>query len=108
PKDLEPRDDPGVPGRLALAIREIGWDGDHGLAHRHAEISLGIQSQFPQHGPRDLGDAEALAIELHPDVFVHPALDQLVGEVLSCSLNELRAEAPSDETFRAEDGSRGI
>ena len=41
-KHLQARDSSGVLGGLALAIIEIGRDGDDGLADRLAKLGLGV------------------------------------------------------------------
>ena len=60
--DVEPGDAPGVLGRLALGVVEVGRDGDDRLGHLLAEVRLGVALQLLEDHRADLGRAEGLAV----------------------------------------------
>ena len=96
---LQPGDGAGVLRRLALAVVEVGGDGDHGLRHRVAEVGLRVRLQLLQDHGGDLGGRVALLAHRHLDVAVGRLRD-LVREQLGVALDrfvvELAAHQPLD------------
>ena len=70
PENFQAGDAAGVLGGLALAVVEVGGDGDDGLADRLAEISLRRFLHLGQHERADLTGRVFLAAHLHEGVAV--------------------------------------
>jgi hypothetical protein len=100
-QDLKPRDLAGILGRLALAVVEIGGDGDHRLLHLLAQIVLGGLLHLLQDEARDLGGCVFLALGLDPGVAVL-ALDDLVGHEVDVLFDLGIGEAPTDQALDGE------
>ena len=105
PQHLEAGDLAGVLGRVALGVVEVGRDRDHGLAHRLAQVCLGVGLQLLQDHRRDLRRWEHLVAGLHAGVAVGPR-DDLVGHDLLL-LGHLGGLA-AHEALDREDGVLGI
>ena len=69
----------GVLGGLALSIGEVGGNGDDCLAHRLAQIGLGIVLHLLEYHGGDLLGGVALSLHRHPVVGAHLALDGADG-----------------------------
>ncbi len=102
--DLEAGDTPGVLGRLALGIVEIGRHRDHRLGDLFAEIILGGLLHFHQHARGDFRRRHLLVFHFHPGVTV-VRLDDLVGHHVDVLLHDIVLEAASDEAL---DGVQGV
>ena len=75
PQDVEARNAAGVLGGLALAVVKIGWHRDDRLGDLLAQIALGVPAQLGQNHGADLLGSQVLAVDVHPVVAAHPALD---------------------------------
>ena len=76
----------GVLGRLALAVVEIGRNGDHGLADLVAQVALRGLLELAQDQRRDFGRSVFLAVDMDLDEIARPA-DDLVGDHLLLGLH---------------------
>ena len=97
----------GVLGSLALAVVEIGGDGDHRLRHLLAEIVLGGLLHLRKDHRGDLRGAVPLPAQLHPGVAVVGGDDPEArdGDALA---HLVRVELAPDQALDGEDGSLGI
>jgi hypothetical protein len=95
PQDVESRELAGGPGRLALAVVEVGRHGDDGALDRLAERRFGAPLELAQDVRRDLGrrelasagrDANRAAAVARRDEAVAAAI--LVGHVLVAEAHE--------------------
>ena len=60
---------------LALAVVEVGGHRDNGLGHRLAQIALGVAADLGQDHGADLLRGQVLAVDVHPVIAAHVALD---------------------------------
>ena len=88
---FEPGDAPGILGRLALRVVEIGGHGDHGLRDRLAEIVLGRLLHLHEDARGDLRRGHLLALRLDPGIAVVGA-DDLVRHHLDVALHDFILE----------------
>ena len=72
---VQARDASGVLGSLALAVVEVGGHRDNGLGHRLAQIALGVAADLGQDHGADLLRGQVLAVDVHPVIAAHVALD---------------------------------
>ena len=109
PRDLEAGDLAGVLGRLALAVVEVGRDGDDRLADLVAEVALGRLLELAEDQRRDLRRGVFLARRLHLDV-VARAADDLVRDHLlfGPDLVVPAAHEPLDRVDRAPRVGHGL
>ena len=68
--DFQPRNASGVLGGLALAVVEVGRNGDHRFGDRLAEIVFGGFFHLAQGLGADLGRRQLLATHFHPGVAI--------------------------------------
>ena len=101
---VEAGDLAGVLGRLALAVVEVGGNGDHRLLDLLAEIVLGGLLHLLQDEGGNLLRAVLLALRLDPGVAVG-ALDDLVGHHALVLLGDRVVVAPADQPL---DGEQGV
>ncbi|KFB73809.1 MAG: NAD-specific glutamate dehydrogenase [Candidatus Accumulibacter phosphatis] len=82
--DFQTGDPPGILGRLALAIVEIGRHGDHRLGDLLAQVILGGLLHLAQHFGGNLRRGNLLAAHLDPGVtIVRPEnLERHQGDIL--------------------------
>ena len=101
PRDLQAGDLAGVLGRLALAVVEVGRDGDHRLADLVAQVALGRLLELAEDHRRDLRRRVVLAADPDLDEVVGPA-DDLVGDhlLLGPDLVVAPAHEPLDRVDR--------
>ncbi len=97
---LKPGDLAGVLGRLALAVVEIGRDGDDGLGHGLAEIGLGRFLHLLQDEGADLGGRVFLAATFNPGVAI-VARQRLERDEFRFLAHQRVGEAPADEPLDA-------
>ena len=99
--DVEAGDLARVLRRLALCVVEVGRDGDDSVAHRLAEIRLGVRLQLLEDHRADLRRRVLLAACLHARVAVR-ALHDFVGDDrhLLGDLVPLAAHEPLDREDR--------
>ena len=104
-QDLEPGDGAGVLGGLALAVVEVGGDGDDGLRDRLAQLGLGVRLELLEHDGGDLrGGVVPVA---HRDGYVSggAGLDGVPERLhLLLDLGELASDEPLDRI----DGVLGV
>jgi hypothetical protein len=105
--DLEPRDPPGVLGRLALRVVEVGGHRDDGLGDFLAEIVLGGLLHLAQHFGRDLLRRDFLVAFLDPRIAVVGAHD-LVGHQGDVLLHFLFLELAPDQPLHRIEGVLGV
>ena len=104
---LEARDAPGVLGRLALVVVEVGRHGDHGLRDRLPDPRLGHELHLLQHHRRDFGQREQLV----PDADAHAvtgAVHDLVGVDGARLLHLLGERVAADQALGGSDGVMGV
>src|SRR5665213_748804 len=104
---VEAGDPAGILGRLALAVVEIGWNGDDGLGDRLAEIGLGGFLHLLQDEGADLGGSVFLAAAFDPGVAV-VARHDLEGDELHLLLDHRVDHAPADQALDAVKGVLGV
>ena len=107
PDHVEAGDLAGVLGRLALAVVEVGRDGDHRLLDRHAEIALGGRLHLLQNLGADLRRRLLLVAHLHPGVAIVGA-DDLVGHHVHVLADDRVLEAPTDQALDREQRVLGV
>ena len=100
---LQPRDFARVLGRVALAIVEVGGDGDDRLGDRLAQVRFGVLLQLLQDHRGDLRRPVLLVAHLDPRVAVG-GFRHLVRQQLDILLDVGVLIAPTHETLHAEDG----
>ena len=76
---VETRDAAGVLGRLALYVVEIRRNGDDGVLHILAQVSLRVLAQLAQRHGADLLSAKGLAVDVDGPIRAHVALDARDG-----------------------------
>jgi len=81
PLDVQAGDLAGVLGGLALGVGEVGGHGDDRLGDGLAQIGLGVALQLLQDHSGDLLGGVLLAVDVHPVVTAHLALDGDDGAV---------------------------
>ena len=74
-QDVQARDAAGVLGGLALAVVKVGGHRDDGFRHRLAQIALGVPADLGQDHGADLLRSQVLAVDVHPVIGAHVALD---------------------------------
>ncbi len=79
--DVQPGDLAGVLGGLALAVREISGNGNHGLRDLFAQICLGVRLQLLKHHGADLLGRICLAVNRHLVAGPHFTLNGADGAV---------------------------
>ena len=62
-------------GSLALAVVKVSGHRDHGFGHRLTEVALGIAADLGQNHGADLLRGQVFAVDVHPVVTAHVALD---------------------------------
>ncbi len=105
---LEAGDLAGVLGGLALAVVEVGGDGDDGLGDRLAQVGLGVGLQLLEDHGRDLGRRSS---RLPPIVDVGVAVGgprDLVGEQRLVALDLGVVELAAHEALDGVDGVVGV
>ena len=105
--DLEAGDLAGVLGRLALAVVEIGGNGDHRLGDLLAEMGLGRLLHLLQDEGADLAGAVRLAARLDPGVAV-VGLDDPVGNEVHVLARHGVVVATADQALDGEQRRLGI
>jgi hypothetical protein len=100
---FQPGDAPGVLGRLALRVVEVGRNGDDGFAHRLAQIGFGVLLQLAQDLRRHFLRRDLLAAHLDPRVAIVGTHDLVRGQ-LDGLLHLRILEAPPDEALHRVDG----
>ncbi|SVJ54136.1 NAD-specific glutamate dehydrogenase [Klebsiella pneumoniae] len=98
PLDVEAGDAAGVLGGLALAVVEVGRNGDHRFGDRLAEVVFGGLLHFLQHFGGNLRRRHLLALHFHPGVAV-VGLDDAVRHHLDVFLNHVLFEATADQAL---------
>ena len=102
--DVEAGDAPGVLGRLALGVVEVGGHRDDRLADGAAEVVLGRLLHLLEDLGRDLRGGHLASVDLHPGVPV-VRLDDLVGHHPLVLRDHLVVIAAADQTL---DGEQGV
>ncbi len=102
---LEAGDLAGVLGGVALGVVEVRGDRDHGLAHRLAQVCLGVGLELLQDHRRDLRRRDDLVAGLHAGVAVRPRRDLVRDDLLL--LGHLGGLA-AHEALDREDGVLGV
>ena len=103
PQHVQPGDPPGVLGRVALAVVEVGGHGDHRLGDGLAEVGLRVGLELLQHHRGDLGRAVGLVAHAHPGVAV-VGLFHGVGQQRERVVHDRIVEAAAHQPLDAEDG----
>mmetsp|Transcript_21737 Transcript_21737/g.52312 ORF Transcript_21737/g.52312 Transcript_21737/m.52312 type:complete len:249 (-) Transcript_21737:104-850(-) len=103
---VEARDGPGVLGRLALRVVEVGGHGDHGVLDLLAKVRLrDLLHLGEDHGGDLLGGVGLLlALEEHLDVRLAGGVDELVREQLLVVHNRGVRKLAADQALHVEDG----
>ena len=104
PLHVQAGDPPGILGGLALAVVEVGGDGDHRIGDLLAQILLGGLLHLPEDHRRDLRSGVLLALHLDHGVAVL-ALDDLEGAQLDGLLDLRVAELAADQPLDGEEGA---
>ncbi len=105
PQHLEAGDLAGVLGGVALGVVEVRRDRDHGLAHRLAQVGLGVGLELLQDHGRDLRRRDDLVAGLDAGVTVRAGGDLVRDDLLL--LGHLRGLA-AHEALDREDGVLGV
>jgi len=95
----------GILRGLPLAVVEVGRDGDDGLLHLLAQVTLGRALQVLEDHGRDLGRRVLFTAALDLDKFIRPAGDFVGDEFLF--LGHL-VVAPAHEPLDGENGVAGV
>ena len=95
---IETGDPPGVLGRLALRIVEIGRYRNDSFSYRFAEIVFGGLFHFHQHPSGDLGRRHLFAVGFDPSVAVVRS-DDLVGDHVAVALHDVVLKTTTDQSL---------
>ena len=100
---------PGVLGRLALGVVEVGRDRDDRLGHLLAEIRLGVGLELLEDHRADLGRRVLLAIgEDDLDPVAPSVLVDVVGHEVAAALDLRIVEPATHEPLDRVDGVAGL
>ena len=108
---LQPGDDPGVLGRLALGVVKVRRNRNHGLGDGRAQVRLGNLLHLQQDHRRDLLGTEGLLLALVRDLDerLAPVLrDNFERPVLHIALHARVRELAADQTLGVKDGVFGV
>ncbi len=101
--DFQPGDAPGILGRLALRVVEIGRHGDDRFLYLLAEIVLGGLFHFHQYLGGHFGRGDLLALRFDPGIAV-AVLDDFVRHQANVFLHFFLAETPADQPLHCGQG----
>src|SRR5450830_42086 len=96
--DIQTGDTTGVLGRLALAVVEVGRNGDDRFSDFFAEVVFGGFLHLFQDFSRDLWRCHFLAVHFNPSVAV-VSLGDFVRNHLDVFLNDFFVELATDQTL---------
>ena len=104
--DVQAGDGPGVLGRLALGVVEVGGHRDHGIRHFLAQVGLGHLLHLGEHHRGDLLRRECgrLALDADLHVWLVVLLDHLERIELYVLLDGAVVVHPADQPFHVENG----
>ncbi len=100
---VQARDAAGVFGRLALAVVEVGRNGDHRFSHGFTEVVFGGFLHLFQDFSRDLWRRHFLAVHFNPGVTV-VSLGDFVRDHLDVFLYDFFLELTPDQTLHRVQG----